>query len=196
MKIIISVSIFLNLFLACNNQVVDKSETAAVTTQSNNVEIVAPENQDIASVDTTTSQFSNAPEFYNLELQGYGVPNINLKELYGEVIFLNHWGSWCGPCRMEMPSVQELYNLYGEKVKFVMIATEKRPGAHVPYIQKEGFTFPVYSMLSPVSSEIKPKGYPTTIILDKKGEIRTYEVGAANWNSENVQKYLDKLLAE
>lgn len=190
----ISFTLLITALLACSNKTTETQ--TQVKPQQETTEVATPPAQPEVATDTLNAVNSGAPEYMNLQLQGYGVDNINLSSLHGEVIFLNHWGSWCGPCRMEMPSIQELYNNYGDKVKFVMVASEKRPGAHIPYIEKEGFTFPVYSMLSPASTEIKPKAFPATIIIDKTGKIRTNDVGAANWNSPNVHEFLDKLLAE
>lgn len=139
---------------------------------------------------------SVAPTYMNIELEGYLVPDINLNQFHGKVIFLNHWGSWCPPCRIEMPSIQALYDKYGDQVEFVMIASERRRGAHIPYLEKEGYTFPVYLPRSPISTEMKARAFPTTIILDKKGKVRSNDVGAADWNAPGVHQFLDQLLAE
>lgn len=144
----------------------------------------------------TTPSSSAAPDYMNISLKGYGVKDANVQDFLGKVVFVNHWGSWCPPCRMEMPSIQELYNKYGDQVEFVMIATEKRPDAHVPYIEKEGFTFPVYTATSPISTELKPRAFPTTYVLDKTGKIRVSDVGAKDWNADQVHQMLDGLLAE
>ncbi|MDO5655846.1 MAG: TlpA disulfide reductase family protein [Flavobacteriaceae bacterium] len=186
-------------FLSCNNKTETVENTSVIVEETSQSPITSteeiPQTSEI-TVETTAPVTSAAPEFMNLGLQGYQVPDINLNELHGQVVFVNHWGSWCGPCRIEMPSIQSLYDKYGEKVKFVMIATERRQGAHIPYLEKEGYTFPVYTMTTPASTEIKPKGFPTTIILDKQGKIRTNDVGAANWDAPSVHEFLDKLLAE
>lgn len=146
-------------------------------------------------VETSVSA-TGAPSYMDIELKGYGVPDANVQDFHGKVVFVNHWGSWCPPCRIEMPSIQSLYDDYGDKVEFVMIAMEKRQGAHVPYIEKEGYTFPVYTALSPIVTEMKPRAFPTTIILDKQGQIRISDVGAKDWNAPQVRELLDELLAQ
>lgn len=147
--------------------------------------------------DSPTATTSSAvPEYMNVELEGYLVPDANLSDFHGKVIFLNHWGSWCPPCRLEMPSIQALYDTYGDQVEFVMIASERRRGAHIPYLEKEGYTFPVYLPKSPISTEMKARAFPTTIIVDKQGKIRSNDVGAADWNAPGVHAFLDELLAE
>lgn len=139
---------------------------------------------------------TDVPSYMNIELQGYKTPDINLKSVYGEVVFINFWGSWCPPCRREMPSIQSLYDKYQGKVKFATVAFEKRPGNHKAYIDKNGYTFPVYVAQTPIETKLKARGFPTTIILNKKGEIVAKDVGMADWNSPKVHELLDKLLAE
>ena len=195
----ISIICILVVMLSCKKEQAEPTteiQTVEENTAKESTNIVVEDTQKVEEEIVENTGNTAAPQYMDLDLAGYETPNINLKELQGEVVFLNHWGSWCGPCRREMPSIQALYDKYGEKVKFVMIATERRQNGHVPYLQKEGFTFPVYTMNSPVYPEIKAKGFPTTVILDKKGEIRTYDVGAADWNAPQVHDFLDKLLAE
>lgn len=136
------------------------------------------------------------PTYMDLDLKGYQTPDVNLKNMYGEVIFVNFWGSWCPPCRLEMPSIQSLYNDYGDKVKFVMIAFEKERGKHKIFIDEHQYTFPVYEAVSPMESTLKPHGFPTTLIIDKKGNIITREVGYNDWNSKEVRNKLDNLLSQ
>ncbi|MDO5510055.1 MAG: TlpA disulfide reductase family protein [Weeksellaceae bacterium] len=177
-------------FTACDQ----KTETTTV--QPVETPPSAPVEQAPAEVPPTAVVNESAPAYMNVGLKGFKVPDTNLSSTMGEVVFINFWGSWCGPCRMEMPSIQALYDNYGDKVKFVTIAVERRPGAHIEYINSNGFTFPVYEATDPIETDLKPKGFPTTLILNKKGEIVVKDVGAADWNAKSVHEILDRLLAE
>ena len=55
---------------------------------------------------------------YNIELKGMNVPNANLKDFKGKVVFLNFWGTWCPPCRQEWPTIQKLYD--GKRIKWIL----------------------------------------------------------------------------
>lgn len=192
MKQIIIGILTLLLALSCNNKPTNQVKEDSQETKE---QVVTVEKKQEPSVDKNENS-SSIPAYLNVDLLGYGVPNTNLANFYGEVIFVNYWATWCPPCRREMPSIQDLYNKYGSKVKFVTVAFEKRPGKLQPFINKNRYTFPVYEAKSPLMPEMKTRAYPTTFIINKKGEIKVKDVGAADWNSPKVHELLDKLLAE
>lgn len=193
-KYILGICTLFFLAISCNKTAVEKQNQQ---TQKETQVATVTEEEDIVEPKTTQKQFSpDVPSYMNIELKGYGSPDTNLANFYGEVIFVNYWGSWCPPCRMEMPSIQSLYDKYNGQVKFVTVAFEKRPGSHIAFIDKTGYTFPVYEVTSPLEPKMKAQGFPTTFIIDKKGKIKAKDVGAADWNAPQVHKLLDKLLAE
>lgn len=127
------------------------------------------------------------------QLRGLNTGHVNLKDLKGEVIFINFWATWCPPCRAEMPSIQELYNLYGDKVTFIMVSNEDASPIEF-YMKKEDFNFPSFVQQS-ITPDIFPvSSIPTTYIVNKEGQIVAHEVGPLNWNSKGVHALLDELL--
>lgn len=131
---------------------------------------------------------------YNLELIGYQTPNVNLSNLKGNVIFINFWGSWCPPCRAEMPSIQSLYDKYGDKVKFVLISMEEPAEDYQSFLNKEKLSIPAYQVASVISTKIKPLSFPTTIIVDKEGNIALKRGTARDWDQEDIHRLLNNLL--
>ncbi len=136
---------------------------------------------------------------YDVDLIGYnGAENTNLLKLKnsGEVVFLNFWGTWCPPCVKEMPSIQQLYEAKGDKVKFVLIAIQDKPKTITSFLEKNNYTMPVYEAGSPLSINILPKVFPTTYIINKKGEIVLKETKNRDWNDKEINALLDQLIAE
>ena len=121
--------------------------------------------------------------------------DINLKDKKGQVIFVNYWATWCPPCVGEMPSIQNLYNDYKDKIVFVFITSDDK-GKVDNFYTKNNYNLPTYTMLANPSSEINTKSLPTTFIIDKNGKIALKEVGGANWNSVSTRKLLDNLINE
>ena len=136
---------------------------------------------------------------FDIDLIGYnGATDSNLLNFKnsGEVIFINYWGSWCPPCVEEMPTIQKLYEAKGDKVKFVLVAIQDKPKKINSFLQENKYTMPVYEPKSPISVNMMPHVFPTTYILNKKGEIVLKETKTRDWNDAEINQLLDKLLAE
>lgn len=133
---------------------------------------------------------------YNVSFKGiHNAENTNLESLKGKVVFINHWATWCPPCRAEMPSLHKLYSDYKDKIVFIFLTTDSKKDVGKYYISK-GFDFPTYNLLSPLPKEINTTSIPATFILDKQGKVSLEEFGPADWNSSKVRKTLDELLVE
>lgn len=136
---------------------------------------------------------------YDIDLIGHnGAKKANLLDFKnsGEVIFINFWGSWCPPCVAEMPTIQKLYEAKGQKVKFVLVAIQDKPATFNTFLQKNNYTMPVYEPNSPISNNMLPRVFPTTYILNKKGQVVLKETKTRDWNDKEINDLLDKLIAE
>ncbi len=132
----------------------------------------------------------------DVSLKGiFHASNINLKELEGKVVFINHWASWCPPCRAEMPSLKKLYDTYKDRVVFIYLTTDSRTEVQEYYAEKS-FNFPTYQAQSNLPSQISSNSLPATFILDKNSRVVLKEFGAADWNSKQVHALLDNLILE
>ena len=133
---------------------------------------------------------------YNLELKAIAnASNVNLGSLKGKVILINHWATWCPPCRAEMPSLKNLYKDYSNNVEFLFLTSEDKSKVDKFY-QDNNYEFPTYNLLSNPPKQITTRSLPATFILDKKGKVVLAEIGAADWNNSKVRKLLDKLINE
>jgi thiol-disulfide isomerase/thioredoxin len=132
-----------------------------------------------------------APQF---TLDSRSGPKISLAQYKGQVVMLNFWASWCGPCRQEMPLLENIYKKYN-KMGFTLIGVNVEPDSK----DAEGFlkglaapvSFPViYDKDSTVSKAYDVQGMPSTVIIDRKGNIRVLHRG---YKPGDENEYLDSI---
>jgi len=111
----------------------------------------------------------------------------------GNVILLNFWATWCGPCKAEMPKLQALYNeMQHRGVDFLLISNE-RSGVLSAYLSEREFDLPVYRAGQEPFKKFDVEAIPTTFIIDQKGRIVFKHVGAAKWDDASVIRFLADL---
>ncbi len=123
---------------------------------------------------------------------------VELADFKGKVVLLNLWATWCAPCVKEMPSLDALQaRLGGDRFEVVALSLDRGGRSVVePFLAKLGVrNLAIY--LDPQSTAMgafKPRGLPTTVIIDREG----YEVGRlegdAEWNSEEAVKLLEHFI--
>ena len=111
-------------------------------------------------------------------------------------VFINIWATWCGPCRSEMPSINDLYNKYKNKAEFILVSPDETLGKLKDFATNNDYNLPFYNAISYTPKELFTNSYPTTFILDKNKNIVFKSTGAHDWNSDNVHVLLDKLIAQ
>lgn len=118
-----------------------------------------------------------APQYSFTALDGAIVDSDQLR---GKVVVLNFWATWCGPCRLEMPSLQSLHeDRAADGVIVLGLATDNGSGSEVPdFLKERGITYPVGRATSRhIRAFGKISAIPTTYIIDRKGVIRHKVVG-------------------
>jgi peroxiredoxin len=135
----------------------------------------------------------------------YGAPALSgaeqsLADHRGEVVLVNIWATWCGPCRIEMPSIQALYDRYGSDGFTVLaVSIDAGPGHRDKvegFVSEHGLTFPV--LLDPgsrITGLFRTSGVPETFVLDRHGRIVKRVIGASDWDSEANRVLIEELLA-
>jgi peroxiredoxin len=137
---------------------------------------------------------TKAPNFRLEDLKG---KKSELKHYKGNVIFINFWATWCGPCKEEMPSMEELCKQFRDK-DFVFLAISVDYAGIKPvreFIEKYRYTFPV--LIDPKCETLdlfEVKGIPTTFLIDKKGIIIGKAVGPRDWKRPEVISILNLLI--
>jgi thiol-disulfide isomerase/thioredoxin len=123
--------------------------------------------------------------------------NRKLAELHGQVVVLNFWATWCGPCQEELPRLSKLAAGYaGKPVKFVAVSIdEKKNYEKIPgTLQKAGAQLDVWVGADTDTMDRFGLGdiVPGTVIVDESGEIVTRVMGEAR--EEDVKTTVDWLL--
>lgn len=135
--------------------------------------------------------------------------NIRLNELSGEVIMLNFWATWCGPCRKEMPEMEKLYNQY-KKSGFTVLAVniensnnEKIKAKVDNFITEKQLTYPIlYDSQKQVVTVLedqflrKNMAMPTTVFIDRDGNARFLHEGYKPGDEAKHKQYIETLLRE
>lgn len=132
---------------------------------------------------------------YKWELKDIKGEIVNFSQSEKRVAVVNIWATWCPPCIAEMPSLQNLYNEYGDKVDFYFVASDKKEKV-TRFLAKEGYNLPVYFYHGIIPPLLETGSLPTTYLVDKKGKIIISKKGSADWDSDSVKKLLDKAIAE
>lgn len=98
---------------------------------------------------------------------------VSTADLKGKVVFINFWATWCPPCIAEMPSLDDLYKQFqdDERIVFLFINEDDDAGKAVDFLAKKGYTMPIVTRAGGVPSEIYSGTLPTTVVLNKEGNI-------------------------
>jgi thiol-disulfide isomerase/thioredoxin len=130
-----------------------------------------------ASATLAASSSGPAPGF---QLSGRGGKSIDLTQYRGQVVMINFWATWCGPCRQEMPLLEDIYKKY-KPMGFTMLGVNVEPdsAAAEAWLQKQKpVSFPIaFDTESKVSKLYKVAGMPSTVFVDRKGNIRIMHKG-------------------
>jgi peroxiredoxin len=132
-----------------------------------------------------------APDFTRPRLDG--VP-LTLSQQRGNVVLLNFWGTWCGPCEIEMPLLQTLHEEYPDLVLWAMDLGEE-PAEITPWIEARGLTFPILLDRTRTLEYIYAlRGQPSTFIIGGDGRIVAIIDGPIR--EEALRPLLDELFAK
>ena len=110
---------------------------------------------------------------------------VSMDDFKGKVIVMDFWGSWCGPCRIELPIFQAIYEKYRDKGVVFLGMNYERPGGGRDlkevardFIKMNRYSFPVVVDHEQVAANAYGiTGFPTVFLIDKTGTIRYKNVG-------------------
>lgn len=137
------------------------------------------------------SEGGPAPQF---TLAARGGHDISLAQYRGQVVMLNFWASWCGPCRQEMPLLEGIYKKYN-KLGFTLLGVNVEPDAQAAddWLKATPVSFPIlYDKDSKVSKLYDVGGMPSTVFIDRSGKLRKLHRG---YKPGDENEYLDSIRA-
>ena len=120
---------------------------------------------------------------------------VTLSQLRGQVVLVNFWATWCAPCQAELPSLISLQDRIKPKAMTVLgISIDVDEDAYHRFIKQRSVNFPtVRDPEQKVASVYGTTGWPETYIVDRNGVLRRKIVGPIDWNSSDINQFLNSL---
>ena len=144
---------------------------------------------------TAAAQKGPAPDF-TLASKEHG--NVRLQEQIGNVVLINFWASWCGPCREELPYLEALQQEYAD-LGFTILAinVDEDPAKANVLLNDIPVSFPVlFDSKDKVSKLYQVKAMPTTVLVDRDGNQRLLHNGYKSGDEVKYKQAVKALLRE
>ena len=142
-----------------------------------------------SSLDSSGMERQQAPDF---ALKSSTGENLRLSEYRGDVVMINFWATWCGPCRQEMPLLEELYSRY-QRVGFNLLGVNIDDDSRraMQMAEELGINFPVLFDASMVVSKLyEVDAMPVSVLVDREGTVRYVHHG---YKPGYEDKYMDQI---
>jgi len=147
-----------------------------------------------ASAQAAEEEGTEAPNFTLKNLDG---EEVSLSQFRGKYVLVNFWATWCGPCKVEMPSLEALYQRFKNK-KFALLAISNDMfGSTVvkPFVKANNLNFSILlDQRLKASNAFGVTSLPSTFMIDPEGEIIGALFGAEDWATPSNILYFENLL--
>ncbi|MGB9735380.1 MAG: peroxiredoxin family protein [bacterium] len=186
-KYILTVLIVLGLLAFVVFHLIPQTTGSSSEKQTSNVSQASGNNV------TQSEAVSTVPGFSLKNLDGR---EEQLKDYTGNLILVNFWASWCGPCNEEAPSMEKMYREFRNKGLVVIgISIDHHVSQVKNFVKQYSITFPILlDTNETVASAYGITGVPETFILDRDYKLIKHIIGPLDWTSPDVTNYLTQLL--
>ncbi|MEQ8819729.1 MAG: TlpA disulfide reductase family protein [Sumerlaeia bacterium] len=112
----------------------------------------------------------------------------------GKPVILHYWGTWCPPCRAEMPEIQAFANEGAFDGELLLVAVNDSPGAVRRFAEDKGYDLPFSVLASlPGDEALTTRYFPTTLVISPESEVVYRREGAMSWDDGEFRAALAKL---
>jgi len=137
------------------------------------------------------------PAFPELTLTSLDGQTQRVADYRGTVTVVNFWATWCGPCRMELPELQKIYNDLAGKGFVVAAVNVEGPSAPVrPFMQRMNLSLPVFFVTQEDQRNLGISSIPFTVLLDRQGRVVRVYPGFSKAGMLDLRDEVGKLLGE
>lgn len=132
----------------------------------------------------------------DISFKGEDGNTVTLSSLKGKVVFINFWATWCPPCIHEMPSINELRQSFkgDENIVFLMVDVDNKMEKSSAFMKQNNYDLPVYAPAGNIPSDYLGGAIPTTVILDKRGNMIARLEGGRDYADPEIVKALNELV--
>lgn len=147
--------------------------------------------QEVAIVESPT-------ESSDVSFKGEDGNTVELSALHGKVLFINFWATWCPPCIHEMPSINELRQSFkgNDNIMFLMVDVDNNMIKSSAFMKENNYDLPVYVPASNIPSDYLGGAIPTTVIIDKDGNIVARMEGGRDYSDPEITIALNELISK
>ena len=172
-------ALLLSAFSACGKQ---DTSAAADTAPAETVAAAAAETEAPAGEEASSGYYKIGDKIDDFAIVTHDGREVSLYKVLEEkdMVLLNLWATWCGPCGSEFPAMQEAYEQYQDKIEIIALSTHEPDTDEIltKYTQEKGMTFCVTRDTIGLGSRIDSNTIPTSIVVDRFGTICLIESGA------------------
>ena len=137
-----------------------------------------------------------APPASGIRFKNEEGKTVSLNALKGKVVFINFWATWCPPCIHEMPSIDELKKKFkgNDDIVFLMVDVDNKLEESAAFMRENDYDLPVYVPAGNIPSDYLGGAIPTTVILDKRGDMIARIEGGRDYTDPEIIKALNELV--
>lgn len=142
---------------------------------------------------TTAAGASVRPSMFVNDGEGN---RIDIANQTGKVVFVNFWATWCPPCIAELPSIDKLYQQFrnNEAVVFAIVDVDGQYEKSKQFMESKKLDLPVHVALGEIPAGWLGNAIPTTLILNKQGQVAAKHEGMADYSRPEVADFINRLI--